>query len=84
MSEWRLGEDMAQDDCILDPITFDHIILALHAGEKNITPAAAVRIFKETLECQLEDAYFILEKNMDEILRRAKIGRGDYEKNEAS
>ena len=84
MSEWRLGEDMAQDDCILDPITFDHIILALHAGEKRITAEAARRIFEENVEANLEDARFILEKNMDEILRRAKIGRGDYEGKEAS
>ena len=82
--EWRLGEDLFQDDCVLDPITFDHIILALHAGEKNITAEAARRIFEESVEMNLEDARFILEKNMDEILRRAKIGRGDYENRKES
>ena len=42
------------------------------------------KIFEESVEMNLEDARFILEKNMDEILRRAKIGRGDYEEKEVS
>ena len=77
--EWKLGEDLFQEDCILDPITFDHIILALHCGEKNITAEAAKRIFRENLEANLQDAYFLLEKNMEEILTRAKAGRAGFE-----
>ena len=77
--KWGLGEDLIDEDHILDPISFYDIILMLHCNEKVIDKAAVKRCFREVLESRMEDAMFLLEKNTDEMIRRAKIGRGEYE-----
>ena len=32
---WKLHDDMRQEDCILDPVTFQQVIDALHCNEKE-------------------------------------------------
>ena len=80
--EWKLGEDLCEKDCIFDPITFDDIILALHCGEREIDEAAARKVYREILTQRREDAMFLLDRNMSEILRLAKVGRAEYENND--
>ena len=81
-TEWKLGGDVHEDDALFDQITFRDIILMLHCNEKVIDQAAVNKCFVEILEQRLEDANFLLKKNTEEITRRAKIGRGGYEKEE--
>lgn len=73
--QWKLGEDMYETDNILDGITFDHVILALHCGERVIDEKAVRRVVKEILEIQMQDFEYILNNNIDEIIARAKRGR---------
>lgn len=80
--EWKLGVDVHPDDNLFDPISFQDIILTLHCNEKVIDRLSASRCFTEILKQRLEDAEFLLENNMEEIIRRAKIGRAGYEQEE--
>ena len=73
--QWKLGEDMHETDNILDGITFDDVILALHSGERVIDEKAVRRVVKEILEIQMQDFEYILNNNINEIIARAKRGR---------
>lgn len=73
--EWKLNKDLSTYDNILDQITFDDIILALHCNEKIINEAAVKRVAKEIMEGRMIDFNFLLDNNMDEIIKLAKVGR---------
>lgn len=66
---------MIQSDNILDPLTFDDLILAVH-HTSIVTPETVRQNLKDMLENRLEDMEFLLENNMDEIIAAALIGRG--------
>lgn len=72
---WKLGEDLITSDNLLDGITFDDLILAAHCNCREITPAAVMREFKEIMASRMQDTEFLLEQNMNEIIREAKKGR---------
>ena len=42
MADWKLGKDMIPSDTILDPVTFDDLILALKCNCEHITPDAVI------------------------------------------
>ena len=72
---WKLGDDMRREDNLLDPITFDELVQTLHCNARTINEAAAKRALREIMTTRMEDLEFLLENNMDEILRAAKEGR---------
>lgn len=74
-SKWKLGEDMHQNDCIFDPITFEQIITALHCGERVIDRKTIMKVAREILDSRLEDFYFLLSNNEKEIIAEAAKGR---------
>ena len=76
---WKLGDDLATSDSLLDGITFDDLILAVHCNCRCITPDAVKRELKDMMESRMEDLNYLLERNMDEIIAEAKKGRGEYE-----
>lgn len=73
--QWKLGEDMYQNDNIFDPITFEQIITALHCNERVIDSKAVRRVAKEILDSRLEDFYFLILNNENEIIAEAEKGR---------
>ena len=73
--EWKLGEDLVTSDSLLDGLTFDDLILAVHCNCRVITPAAVRSELKEILESRKQDMMFLLEKNMDAIMAEARKGR---------
>lgn len=73
--QWKLGEDMHKSDTILDPITFEQIITALHCNEKVLNAKAIRKVAKEILDSRLEDFYFLLLNNENEIIAEAAKGR---------
>lgn len=75
-SKWKLGHDMFSDDDILDPITFYDVALAVKCNCKVIDEVAVVQTYKEILEMRLEDADYLLENNVDEIVKLASEMRG--------
>ena len=73
--EWKLGKDLVTSDNLLDGLTFDDLILAVHCNSRVITPAAVRSELKEILESRKQDMMFLLEKNMDAIMAEARKGR---------
>ncbi len=75
--KWELGEDMFQEDNILDGITFYDVILAVKCNCPVIDEKTVRDTYREIFEQRLEDARFILGKNADAIAKAAKEMRGE-------
>lgn len=71
MSDWKLGKDMIPSDTILDPVTFDDLILALKCNYERITPDAVIIQATEIINQRLEDLKYLIENNIDEIIALA-------------
>lgn len=70
-SRWKLGEDMIPSDTILDPVTFDDLILALKCNCKCITKGAVIAQATAIISQRLEDWEYLIENNIDEIIALA-------------
>lgn len=68
---WKLGKDLLTSDTILDPVTFDDLILALKYNCERITPDAVIIQAAEILNQRLEDWKYLIENNIDEIIALA-------------
>lgn len=68
---WKLGKDMIPSDTILDPVTFDDLILALKCNFEHINEQAVTYQISEILQQRLEDVKYLVESNMDEIIALA-------------
>lgn len=73
--KWVLGEDISVQDNILDPVTFQDLILAVHCNCQKITPDAVKKEMKQIVEMRIEDTMFLIEKNMQAIMDSAMEGR---------
>lgn len=73
--KWRLGEDMVTSDNILDGVTFDDLILAVHCNCKVVSRAAVHSTLAEILSQRKQDMMYLVEKNMDVIIQKALEGR---------
>ena len=71
MSDWKLGKDMIPSDTILDPVTFDDLIMDLKCNCERITPDAVIIQATEILNQRLEDWKYLIENNIDEIIALA-------------
>ena len=56
---WKLGKDMIPSDTILDPVTFDDLILALKCNYAYIGETAVRTQMKEILDQRLEDVKYL-------------------------
>lgn len=74
-TEWRLGVDLIPSDNLLDGITFDDLILAVHCDCKYITPEAVAATLEDILSQRMEDMHYLLENNMEAIMKAASEGR---------
>lgn len=73
--KWKLGEDLSTCDNLLDGMTFDDLILAVHCNCRDITPNAVRKELMEILSSRKQDMIYLLEMNMDEIMAEARKGR---------
>ena len=71
MTSWKLGKDMIPSDTILDPVTFDDLILALKCNFERINEQAVTYQIGEILQQRLEDVKYLVENNMEEIIALA-------------
>lgn len=78
--KWKLGEDLSQQDNLLDGFTFDDLILAVHCNCRCITPEEVRKTAKEITDIRMVDFEYLLKNNMDEIMEQAMRGRGQYER----
>lgn len=72
MASWKLGKDLLTSDTILDPVTFDDLILALKCNCEHITPDAVIVQATEIINQRLEDWKYLIENNIDEIIALAR------------
>lgn len=73
--EWKLGVDLSTQDSLLDGLTFDDLILAVHCNCRTVTPAGVRKQLKEILDSRVQDMNFLMENNMDAIMSAAMEGR---------
>lgn len=74
--QWKLGEDMSFYDEIGGGVTFDDVITSVQCNCREITPEAVV---KEALACKRmrqEDFWFLLRRNIEEIIAEVKRRKG--------
>ena len=76
---WKLGDDLSANDNLLAEITFGEMVLTAHCNCRQLTPESVREEYKKLLNAKLNDAYELFERNIDEIIAEAKIGRGGYE-----
>lgn len=72
---WKLGDDLVASDNLLDGVTFDDLILAVHCSSREINRASVHAELSQILATRKQDMMFLLEQNMDAIIREAKRGR---------
>jgi len=72
---WTLGDDLITSDNLLDGVTFDDLILAVHCSSREVNRASVHAELSEILATRKQDMMFLLEKNMDAIMAEARKGR---------
>lgn len=72
---WELGDDLLESDNLLDPVTFESVILAVHCNCPVVDRKSVEETIREIMEERLSDMRFLLSKNMDAIIKAAKKGR---------
>lgn len=72
--EWRLGEDLFPEDNLLDGLTFNDLILAVHQC-RTVNSAAVHATLNEIMSQRRQDMMYLLENNMDVIIQKAMEGR---------
>lgn len=78
-AKWKLGVDLSENDSLLDGMTISELITTVRCNCSAITPSAVRKCLKDALEPRLQDMYFIMENNMDEIILAAKKGSNGYD-----
>ena len=73
--EWKLGVDLSACDNLLDGITFDDLILAVHCNCRDINRMAVHQQLSEILAQRRQDMVHLLEQNIETIMAEARKGR---------
>jgi len=75
--KWKLDEDLLTSDSLLDGLTFDDLILAVHCNCRVVTKAAVRAELSHMFESRKQDMEYLLKNNMEAIIAEAKKGRED-------
>ena len=73
--EWKLGVDLSTCDNLLDGITFDDLILAVHCNCREINRMAVHQQLSEILAQRRQDMVHLLERNIETIMAEVRKGR---------
>lgn len=68
---WR---EFSSSDSILDEVEYGDIVLALHQ-EKEIDKCSALRVVKEIIDQRLQDFWYLVNLNIDQLIEEAKKNR---------
>jgi DNA mismatch repair ATPase MutS len=63
-----LNERVSGNDDILKAITYEELMDTVHSNEKEITEKAILKVYKEILKMNSDDALYELKKNMKNLL----------------
>lgn len=72
---WLLGDDLVTEDNLLDGFSFYDVILAAHCNCKTIDRNAIRTQVQEILSQRLEDMNYLLDRNIDKLVKIVKDGR---------
>jgi hypothetical protein len=72
--EWKLGVDLYKNDNLLDPLTFEQVVVALYCNEKHINKRTAQKVVNEIIKQRMEDVRNLLKINLDKIVEMAQMG----------
>lgn len=75
--KWRLDDDLSVNDSVLDGFDFQQLITTVRCNSPKINEQAVWMAVKDTMDCLLQDMHFLVENNMDLIIKLAKEGKGD-------
>ena len=72
---WLLGDDLIVDDNLLDGFSFYDVIIAAHCNCKTIDRNAIRAQVQEILSQRIEDMNYLLDRNIDKLVKIVKDGR---------
>lgn len=72
---WKFGEDLSENDNLLDGITFEELITTVRCNCPTINSKTVRTELKRILGIRQQDMKYLLEENMDAIIAAAKKGR---------
>lgn len=72
---WLLDDDLMAEDNLLDGFSFYDVILAAHCNCKTIDRNAIRAQVQEILSQRLEDMNYLLDRNIDKLVKIVKDGR---------
>lgn len=72
---WKLGDDLSEQDNILDGITFEELITTVRCNCPTIDSNSVYTEFRRILEIREQDMYSLLNNNIGVIVAAAKKGR---------
>lgn len=73
--KWKLGNDLYPEDNILDGLTFEELITTVQCNCRVLGREAVRKQWKAIIEQRLDDARYLLDNNIDEILAAVRKGR---------
>ena len=80
MTDWKnidLDRDIEREKCILDPYTFNQLLLEIHCNieDKNITPHNIHLHFERELQLKIKSAREVFSNNLTNIVKKARKDR---------
>lgn len=73
---WKLGDDLSEYDNLLDGFTFQDLITAVRCNCPVVDLNAIKRCVHDFIDGRLEDMWFLVENNAEEIAAEATKYRG--------
>ena len=63
------------DSYLIDPLTFETLLLEINCNIPNINPATVAAQFEEDLQSRIEEARSVFKYNLKNIVKKAKQDR---------
>ena len=63
------------DSYLIDPLTFEVLLLEINCNIPEITPATVTTQFEEDLQSRIEEARSVFKSNLKNIVKKAKKDR---------
>lgn len=64
-----------RDANLIDPLSFDTLLLEIHCNIKDINPETVRKQFQEDLQSRIDEAKSIFESNLNNVVKQAKKER---------
>ena len=65
------------DSHLVDPLTFETLLLEIHCNIRDISEASVTTQFEEDLQSRIEEARSVFNSNLQNIVEKAKKNRAE-------